>query len=159
MYPMTSFGGRGPAAQHALQVVPFEILHHDVRAALMHVGIDGADHVGLVQEGDDFHLAEEAGDPRLVKRTVGQEHFEGNDPIHQAVPGLEDPAPRPLAEMIDQDIASEVKPLLPRQKPAGLELGESPIADELMGQGQRINRIRRCAIGSALPGISHRAAA
>ena len=128
---------QGPAAHKDMfQVVPFQVLHDDVRTALMHVGIDGPDHIGVVEERDDLHLAEEPGDRRLAQRTVGHEHLEGDHAIHQAVPRLEDPAPRPLADVVEQGLAAEGKALLPPQEPTGLELGERPVLDELMGQGQ-----------------------
>ena len=72
----------------------------------------------------------------MLSAAVGQDHLEGDHAIHQAVPRLEDPAPRPLADVVEQGIAAEGKALLPLQEPAGLELGERPFLDELMGQGQ-----------------------
>ena len=60
-------GRQRPAAREDLfQVLPLQILHDDVRAALMLVGIDGPDDVGVVEEPDDLHLAEEPGDRSLV---------------------------------------------------------------------------------------------
>ena len=56
---------RPAAREDVFQVVPFQVLHDDVRTALMHVGIDGPDHIGVVEERDDLHLAEEPGDRRL----------------------------------------------------------------------------------------------
>ncbi len=79
----------------------------------------------------------------LSNVAVGQDHLEGDHAIHQAVPRLEDPAPRPLADVVEQGIATEGKALLPHHEPTGLELGERPVLDELMGQGQRIVMFRR----------------
>ncbi len=129
---------RPAAREDMFQVVPFQVLHDDVWTAIMHVRIDGSDHIGVVEEPDDLHLAEEPGDRRLAQRTVGQDHLEGDHAIHQAVPRLEDPAPRPLADVVEQGIAAEGQALLPRQEPTGLELGERPFLDELTGQGQGI---------------------
>ena len=89
------------------EVFPFEVLHHNVWTALMHVGVDGADHIGVVEERDDLHLAEESGLRRLDKRRAGHEPLESDHAIHQAVPRLEDPPARPLANVVEQGVASE----------------------------------------------------
>ena len=72
----------------------------------------------------------------VLNAESGQDHLEGDHAIHQAVPRLEDPAPRPLADVVEQIIAAESQALLPLQEPAGLERGERPFRDQLTGEVQ-----------------------
>ena len=55
---------------------------------------------------------------------------------------LEDPAPRPLADALEQDVAPQDEGLLAPQQPTGLELSDHPFVNELVRQGQGITKVR-----------------
>ena len=96
-------------------------------AAVMHVGIDGPDHIGVVEEPDDLHLAEEPGDRRACSmHASGTTTLSATTRSIRRCRALKTRPRAPLADVVEQDIAAEGQALLPPQEPTGLELRQRP---------------------------------
>ncbi len=130
-----------PPPQDLLEILSLQVLHDNVRGVLELVGVESADHVGVVEQPDDLHLAEEPRDGMLRGRTARQYDLEGDQAIHQPMPGLEYAAHGTDTDAVQQHEPSENEALgLADQQAAGLKLGQHAMLDEPLGQGGRVLR-------------------
>ncbi len=102
-------GGREgtPFLQQILEVLPRHVLHGDEVVFADAIGIEGTDHVGVVQAADELHLAPESGERLAIGDASRIEDLQGDDPAHHPVPGLVDAAHPALAEEVEDDVAAE----------------------------------------------------
>ena len=130
-------GGRegAPCLQQGLEGQPLRILHGDEVAVADAIGIEGPDHVRVIQSAHQLHLALETGERPGASDVSRLENLQGDDPAHHSVRGLVDLAHRTLAEELEDDIAAEAQALrLPLEDLARLVFGQNPILDQAGGQ-------------------------
>jgi hypothetical protein len=101
----------GPARDDVLEVRALEQLHHEIDEPLLFVELE---------DGDDVAVVELRGGPRfpvepLAERLVGAERrrdrLDGDVPVQDGVVGLVDLAHRPLTDLVDDLVLSELGPL------------------------------------------------
>ena len=135
---MTSCGGSIPRCRcrDPLEVLSLQVLHDNVRGILVLVcGVEGADHIGVVENPDDLHFAEKPRDGVLRGCTDRQYDLEGDQAIHQPMPGLEYSPHGSDTEAVQQHVTPENEVLaFPSQQMVGLELGQPALLDESPGQ-------------------------
>ena len=114
----------------------------------MLVGVVGANHVGVVEQADDLHLAKESSDGMLRRDAHRQDDLERDHAIHQSMPRLEHSSHGAGANVLQQHVASIGQSRsLPHQQPTRLQERQHPVLDELVGQDRGRNIPRLSPVG------------
>ena len=110
---------RAALADDAIEVAPFDVVHHqEVHAAVL-VGVEGGDEVGMFQPSGGRDFAPEAQDGRAVAGRRGGQDLQRDDPAELAVAGLEDHAHATGPQLVeDQVVADQQAPALARETAA-----------------------------------------
>ena len=82
-------GQHPTTTQDLLEILPLQVFHDNVRGVLELVRVEGADHVGVVENADNLHFEEEPRDGMLRGCADRQYDLDGDQAIHQLMPGLE----------------------------------------------------------------------
>ena len=135
--------GHRPAGPEPLaEALAGDELHDDIEDLADLVGVERPDDVRVVEHPDEFHLALEAGDDAGVRDDLGGDDLERDRPAHQLMLGLVDPAHRPRADPIEDDVPGDGQAVrLVGEEPLDLIGGEDPLLDESIGQCFGLERV------------------
>ncbi len=86
------------------QVGALDVLHGQVAIVAGQRGVVGQHDVGVRELGGGLHLAAEACQQVLLILAVGADYLEGDEAVHEGVPGLEDLAHAALPDPLQQQV-------------------------------------------------------
>jgi len=87
----------------------------------------------MVEDANNLHLAQESGDDVPRCDAAWKDKLQGHDSVHEAMPGLEDPAHRPDSDPIEQDVSPEYEPVRPSaEEVLRLKFRQPTFLDELL---------------------------
>jgi hypothetical protein len=148
------------------QVGTIDVFHHQKRASLRLVGVEGHHNVRMLQLRQGFNLAFKPPE-KCLTGPVAMENLQGDGPLHPAVTRLVDRAHAPAADVVQDDIvphAQVMKP--PRAKSIDLKRGqvakphkmprqgiavvESGLAGHAFQQGPKSVRTEQATVGEVL---------
>ena len=105
------------------------------------VGVEYAHHIGMAERGGGLCLALEALNGRRVAGQRWREQFERDDPLEQAMPGLEDHPHAPGTKLVEHHVVADQKTSrLALQHGGGLVGCQSSISHQLSGQCRGVAR-------------------
>ncbi len=138
---VASLPGGEPAArgEQLAQVGALDVLHSQIVIVAGQGGVVGEHDVGVRELGGRLHLAAEADQQFLLVEAVGADDLEGDEAVHEGVPGLEDLAHAALPEPLHQQVRPQHQTLgAALQDLVDLEGGEPAAADQFGGQRARV---------------------
>src|SRR5262249_52101664 len=90
------------AGQALLKVLAVDQLHAVVEQGSKLAGFEDRHDVGMVQRGDGLGLAVEPLDVARAGARAVLDHLQGDEPVEAGLPGVEDEAHGPRAQLFDQ---------------------------------------------------------
>ena len=134
--------GSGLGADLDAQVAAVDELHHQERADLGHVGVEGHDDVRVAELRDSLDLALEPPGERVTPGCLAVEDLESDGPLHPAMAGLVDRPHAPSAEVLEDDVVADADLLEPSSPDGiGLEGGQVAEVDQAAGEGVAVGDV------------------
>ena len=104
--------GSGPCVLDSAEIDAVHIFHHVVVRAIVLIGIECRDDVGMNQSGCGMHLLLEATDRILVDQRFVVDLLERHNSLHAAVLSLEHLAHAALSKLVDNHVLAKHELLL-----------------------------------------------
>ena len=118
-----------------MQVLPVDVLHHDVMDVAFVVDVVGADDVRVVELGNGAGFETEPLQVRRIVHAVRRQHFDRHAPLHELVLGQVDAAHAALADLAEQLVFAEAEALvLPGEQLVGLPPRDEVVRDQQLGE-------------------------